>query len=131
MNKKIFIIDNEANILYSLKALFSETGFEVGVENSFCEIKKMVENIISAQSGMLIVDINFFNDCSWADFLHAVKGDEDLKNICVVVYTLNQDDKIEKRVLNNGADYFFSKNDLVVGEFFKKILKIYNNIIKK
>lgn len=126
MPKKIYIIEDDANILYSLQAKFSADGFQVrtnaGVENVFAIINEIKIDI----PDFVILDLILPNFDGF-DLLKELRNTEETKNIPIFIFTNLSDKDSKARGLDLGADYFFIKDDLSMDGFVEKVKKIIEN----
>lgn len=125
MQKRVFIIEDDVNNLYSLQAKLSVEGFAVKTETGNSEIEEVINKIKLYKPDYIILDL-ILPKIDGFDILSAIKSDKDFSNIAVFVFTnlSDMDSKIRSEKL--GADYYFIKNEFVIDEFVNK----FNNIIK-
>ena len=129
MNKKTFIVEDDANLLYSLQAKFSLVGVEVETNSGNTGISELINDIKKAKSNFIILDL-ILPKIDGFEILKTIKKDDDLTNLPVFIFSSLGDEDSKSRALELGAKYYFVKNDFNVDEFVDKILKIVNNANK-
>jgi len=126
MAKKIYIIEDDANILYSLQAKFSTEGFEVKTDNGVGHILEIVNHVKMFIPQILVLDL-ILPKFDGFDLLHEFKRKEETKNIPIFVFTNLSDEDSKSRGLNLGADYYFIKDEFSIDQFVAKVKKIIEN----
>ena len=126
MNKKTFIVEDDANLLYSLQAKLSLVGVEVETNSGNTGISELINDIKKAKPNFIILDL-ILPKVDGFEILKTVKKDDDLANLPVFIFSSLSDEDSKSRGLELGAKYYFVKNDFNVDEFVDKILKIVNN----
>ena len=129
MGKKIFIIEDNVNILAALKAKLSVLGFEVDTNLGNGNINEIKHNIIKFGPDFIILDL-ILPEVSGFDILKMIKHDEHIYqhlSTPVFIFADLSDEDIKKRCDTLGADYFFVKNDFNIDEFVTKVKKIMHN----
>ncbi len=129
MNKKTFIVEDDANLLYSLQAKLSLVGVEVETNSGNTGISELINDIKKAKPNFIILDL-ILPKVDGFEILKTVKKDDDLANLPVFIFSSLGDEDSKSRALELGAKYYFVKNDFNVDEFVDKILKIVNNANK-
>jgi len=124
-NKKIFIIEDDANLLYGLQAKFSVDGFKVTTDEGLDKAQVM-EKIKILKPDYIILDIilpriNGFN------LLAEIKADPAISKIPVFIFTNLSDNDSRQKGLKLGVDYYLVKVELSLDEFVAKFKKIIAN----
>jgi len=126
MKKKFLIIEDDANILYSLQAKLNVSGFQTMIDNGSFGIHETIYRIIEEKPDYIILDL-ILPDIDGFDLLHNIKGHKDISSIPVFVFTNLSDEGTKELVDKIGGDYYFLKNELNIDQFTTKILKIIKN----
>lgn len=129
MNKKIFIIEDDANILYALQAKFSIEGFNVEVDNGTGEREDVLNKIRIFRPDFVVMDL-VLPKMDGKELLHAIKADEHTSDSYIFVFSDFSDEDDRARRERTGADYFLVKNDFIVDDFVSKVKKIIKNKAK-
>ena len=126
MPEKIYIIEDNANILYSLQAKFSADGFKVTTDVGTDDILVIENRIKMSMPDVIIMDLILPNFDGF-DLLKKLKGLDETKNTPIFVFTNLSDKDSRARGLDLGADYFFIKDEFSIDGFVDKVKKIINN----
>ncbi|MFZ2310731.1 MAG: response regulator [Patescibacteria group bacterium] len=126
MDKKIFIIEDDSNILYSLEASFSAEGLEVMTSEGDEEIDEVMENIEDFAPDYLILDV-ILPKLDGFEIIKKIKDDSEMADLPIFVFSDISDEDSRSRSLEMGADYFFPKEDFDAYEFAEKVKKIMAN----
>lgn len=126
MNKKILIIEDDANLLYGLQAKFSLAGFNVEINSGNVEITEIMSDIKKFKPDYIILDL-LLPKVDGFDILNKLKADKETADLPVFIFTnLSDKDSKEKGVNLNVAHYFI-KGDFSIDDFVEKIMKIIKN----
>lgn len=125
MNEKIFIIEDDANILYGLAAKFGVSGFQVETDTGAGDITALMRKIKMFKPNFIILDLILPHTDGFF-LLEAIKSDKEVDSLNFVFTNLSDEDS-RARGMKLGADYYFIKNDFSTGEFVKKVIKIIKN----
>lgn len=126
MVKKIFIIEDDANILYSLEANFSAEGLEVETHEGEEEVEEIMDDIRDFQPDYLILDV-ILPKLDGFDVIKRIKEDGELADLPIFIFSDISDEDSRSRSLEIGADYFFPKEEFDTYEFAEKVKKIMAN----
>ena len=126
MPEKIYIIEDNANILYSLQAKFSADGFKAKTDAGIDDILVIENRIKMYMPDVIIMDLILPNFDGF-DLLKKLKGLDETKNTPIFVFTNLSDKDSRTRGLDLGADYFFIKDEFSIDGFVDKVKKIINN----
>ncbi len=129
MSKKLFIIEDDANILYGLRAKFSIGGFQVEIDMGVGGVEEILNKIKSFNPDFIILDL-MLPKVDGFSVLSGVKAENGLEKTPVLIFTNLSDEDSRARSKNLGADYYFIKNDFIIDEFVKKVEKIISNRLK-
>lgn len=126
MDKKIFIIEDDSNILYSLEANFSAEGLDVMTSEADEEIDELIENINDFGPDYLVLDI-ILPKLDGFEIIKRLKEESETADLPIFVFSDVSDEDSRSRSLEMGADYFFPKEDFDAYEFAEKVKKIMAN----
>ena len=126
MDKKIFIIEDDANILYSLEANFSAEGLDTQTSEGEEELDEILENIRDFEPDYLILDV-ILPKLDGFEIIKKIKEDDELSDLPIFVFSDISDEDSRSRSLEIGADYFFPKDEFDTYEFTEKVKKIMAN----
>jgi len=125
-NKKIFIIEDDANTMASLQAKFSTSGYQVLTHNGVGTIEEVIKVFKETRPAYIILDL-MLPQVDGFDLLARVKADGDLTGVPVFVFTNFSDKDTKDRCEELGADHYFVKSDYSFDEFVEKVVKIIDN----
>ena len=126
MPKKLFIIEDDVNILYGLRAKFSVGGFQVETDAGTGTIEEILRKIKGFNPDFIILDLILPKVDGFA-VLSGLKADRDIAGALVFIFTNLSDKDSRIKGENLGADYYFIKNDFAIDEFVEKVEKIIRN----
>jgi len=125
-NKKIFILEDDVNLLYGLEAQFSADEFVVESSEGEEELEELLDNIRSFSPDYMILDL-ILPKLDGFEIIKRIKEDEELSNLSIFIFTDLSDEDSKNRSLELGADYYFIKDDFDTYEFAEKVKKIIGN----
>lgn len=129
MSKKIFIIEDDANLLSGLQAKFSLAGFEIETNSGNVEIQEIINDIKKFQTSFIVLDLILPQVDGFA-IIKAIKEDEEISDSPIFVFSNLSDQDSKSRGLNLGVKHYFVKNDFSIDEFVGKVIKIIENEIR-
>jgi len=129
MEKKIYIVEDDANILYGLQAKLSLADFQVEVNSGNMEIENLMDSIRKAKPDFIILDL-ILPRLDGFDVVKAIRADQNISNLPIFIFTNLSDQDTKSRGLALGVNYFFIKNDFNVDDFVVKVKKIIENAEK-
>lgn len=124
-NKKILIIEDDANLLYGLQAKFRVEGFEVITDEGADETEAM-EKIKILKPNFIILDI-ILPKINGFQMLAKIKADPAISKIPVFIFTNLSDSDSRQKGAALGADFYLIKTELNLDEFVAKFKKIIEN----
>lgn len=126
MPKKIFIIEDDVNILYSLQAKLRVDGHQVitSMGNETDEI--VLEKIKSHSPDYLILDL-ILPVSDGFNILRLLKSSWGLPHLPVFIFTSLGDSESREKVDKLGASHYLLKSELNIDEALEKINKILAN----
>jgi len=126
MEKKIFIVEDDANILYGLEANFSAEGLDVETSEGEEEMEELLDNIRDFGPNYLILDV-ILPRLDGFELIKKIKEDDELSDLPIFIFSDISDEDSRSRSLEMGADYFFPKDEFDTYEFTEKVKKIMAN----
>ena len=127
---KVFIIEDDINVLSGLEAKFGSLGMSVSANSGVEEACKIMRSIISFRPDYIILDFILpLTDA--AMILHDIKSNEATYNIPVFIFSDISENDIKSQCRNWGDMYYFVKNDFSLDQFIEKVIKIIKNRKKK
>lgn len=124
--KRVFIIEDDANILYGLQARLGLEGFKIEVNNGSGEIFDLVNKIKTFNPKYVILDL-LMPEVDGFEIAKAIKSDSETEKIIIFAFTNLSDSDSKNKALDVGVDYYFLKKELTVDELVDKIIKILAN----
>jgi two-component system chemotaxis response regulator CheY len=125
-NKKIFIIEDDSNLLYGLEAQFTADEFEVDISAGDEEIEELVTRLQDFDPDYIILDL-ILPKVDGFEIIKRIKADDELNDRQIFIFTDLSDEDSHQRSLSLGADYVFLKDDFDTFEFAEKVKKIIAN----
>lgn len=128
-NNKIFIVEDDANLLYGLESQFVGAGLEVEVSEADEEIEELLTTIKEFNPDYLVLDL-ILPKIDGFELVKRIKGDDELGEKEIFIFTDLSDEDSRSRSLEIGADYVFFREDFDTFEFAEKVIKIIANKTK-
>ena len=126
-NNKIFIVEDDANLLYGLESQFIGAGLEVEVsEADENDIEEIISEIRESDPNYIVLDL-ILPKIDGFELVKKIKADSDLGDKEIFIFTDLSDEDSRSRSLEIGADYVFFKEDFDTFEFAEKVIKIIAN----
>jgi len=125
-SKKIFILEDDVNILYGLEAQFSADEFLVESSEGEEDLEELLSNIRSFNPDYLILDL-ILPKLDGFEVVKRIKEDEETSELPIFIFTDLSDEDSKNRSLELGADYYFIKEEFDTYEFAEKVKKIIGN----
>lgn len=126
MSKKVFVIEDDANILYGLEAQFSAADLDVEVSEADEEMEELMGKIRDFDPDYIITDL-ILPKVDGFEVIKKIKEDEELREKEIFIFTDLSDEDSRSRSLEVGADYVFFKEEFDTFEFAEKVKKIIAN----
>lgn len=120
MEKKIFIIEDDPNILYGLQDRFSSEGYEIETSNGEEELDELTKSIRKFQPDYMILDL-ILPKLDGFDVIKRMKEEELVADSNVFIFTDLSDEDSRQRSQELGVDYYFVKNEFDINEFSEKV----------
>jgi len=122
-NKKIFIVEDDANLLYGLESQFSADEFEVETATGDEEIEELMDKIKDFEPNYIILDL-ILPKIDGFEIIKKLKSDDELNDKQIFIFTDLSDEDSRQRSLQLGADYVFFKEEFDTFEFAEKVKRI-------
>ena len=122
-NKKIFIIEDDANLLYGLESQFAADEFEVETATGNEDMEELLEMLRDSDPDFIILDL-ILPKLDGFEIIKKLKTDDELNDKQIFIFTDLSDEDSRQRSLNLGADYVFFKEEFDTFEFAEKVKKI-------
>jgi DNA-binding response OmpR family regulator len=129
MNDRIFIIEDDANILYGLESQFSDAGLEVETSSGDESLEGLLFKLKTFDPSYIVLDL-ILPKIDGFEVIKKIKGDQEMSDREIFVFTDFSDEDAKQRSLRSGADYVFFKEEFDSYEFAEKIKKIISNQAK-
>lgn len=128
-DKKIFLLEDDVNILYGLEAQFSADDFLVESSEGDEELEELLNNIKDFAPDYMILDL-ILPKLDGFEIVKRIKEDEEMADLPIFIFTDLSDEDSKNRSLELGADYYFIKEEFDTYEFAEKVKKIIGNKAK-
>jgi len=129
MKKKIFLIEDDATIIFGLSAKMGNEGFNIVQDDGSGEMKDVWVKINSERPDYIVLDL-IVPGYDGFDLLRKIKSDPVISEIPVFVFTNMTDTDTKIKCDAVGADYFFIKTEFDIDEFVDKVKVIIQNLEK-
>lgn len=124
--KKIFIIEDDADILYGLESQFAAGEFAVEVSSGDEEPEELMNRLHDFAPGYIVLDL-ILPKVDGFEIIKKIKADDELADKQIFIFTDLSDEDSRSRSLELGADYVFFKEEFDTFEFAEKVKKIVAN----
>ena len=125
-NQKIFIIEDDANLLYGLDAQFTNAELLVETATGEEELDELLNQMKDFDPDYVILDL-ILPKIDGFEIIKRMKSDDELNDRQIFIFTDISDEDSRQRSLELGADYFFFKEEFDTFEFAEKVKKIIAN----
>lgn len=125
-NKRIFIVEDDADLLYGLEAQFASDEFVVEMATGEEEIEELLAQLKDFDPAYVILDL-ILPKIDGFEIIKKMKADDELNDKQIFIFTDVSDEDSRQRSLDLGADYFFFKDDFDTFQFAEKVKKIIAN----
>ncbi len=125
-NQKIFIIEDDINLLYSLESHFSVGEFQVSISQGDEELEELINKIKGVLPNYIVLDL-ILPKLDGFEIIKKIKEDSELNNIPIFIFTDLSDEDSKARSIEMGAEYYFLKEELDTFQFAEKVKKIIEN----
>jgi len=129
-SKKLFIVEDDANILYGLESQFTAADLDVEISEADEEIEELMTEIKDFDPDYIVLDL-ILPKMDGFEVVKRIKSDDELSEKEIFIFTDLSDEDSRGRSLELGADYIFFKDEFDTFEFAEKVIKIVGNKEKK
>lgn len=129
-DKKIFIIEDDVNLLYGLEAQFNNAGFRVEINEADNDDDEIINHLRKFKPDYIILDL-ILPKVEGFELLQRIKADDELGEKEIFIFTDLSHEDSRERSLEMGADYVFFKEDFDTFSFAEKVIKIIKNKNKR
>jgi len=126
VNRKIFIIEDDADLLYGLESQFAADDFEVETSSGEEDLVEVMDSMREFSPSYLILDL-ILPKIDGFEIIKKIKADDELRELQIFIFTDLSDEDSRQRSLQLGADFVFLKEEFDTYEFSEKIKKIIAN----
>jgi len=128
--KKIFIVEDDPNILYGLESQFTADNFEIESSEGDEDLGELFNRIQEFDPDYFILDL-ILPKLDGFEIVKKIKEDPALNEKEIFIFTDLSDEDSRSRSLELGADYVFFKEEFDTYEFAEKVKRIISNQEKK
>ncbi len=125
-SKKIFIIEDDADIMYGLESQFSAANYELALSNGQEEMSELLDNLREFNPDCIILDL-ILPKLDGFEIVKLIKADSELGDKQIFIFTDLSDEDSRSRSLELGADYIFFKEEFDTFQFAEKVKRILAN----
>lgn len=125
-NKKIFILEDDINILYGLASQLSADNFIVESSEGEEDISLLLDNIRTFSPDYIILDL-ILPKLDGFEVLKKIREDSEMSEVPIFIFTDVSDEDSKQRSFGLGASQYFLKDEFDVYGFAQKIRKIIEN----
>ena len=105
MKKRILVVEDEPNIVISLRFLLENAGFDVEVETNG---REALDHILNNTPDALVLDV-MLPELDGFEILQKIRSDENVSGLPVLMLTAKGQREDRKNALDFGADLFITK----------------------
>ncbi|MDP3836919.1 MAG: response regulator [bacterium] len=124
--KKIFLLEDDTNILYGLEAQFGSDEFIVESSEGEEPLEELLDNIRDFEPDYIILDL-ILPKLDGFEVVKRIREDADLSEVMIFIFTDLSDEDSKNRSIELGAEYYFIKEEFDTYEFAEKVKKIIDN----
>lgn len=121
--KNVFIIEDDINILYGLRDIFSSNDYEVETSDSNEELEDLLARIKKFQPKIIVLDL-ILPKVDGLEIVKRIKEDEAISDAEIFIFTDLSEEDGRSRSVGLGANYYFMKNEFDVYTFSNKVMRI-------
>ncbi len=125
-NQKIFIVEDDANLLYNLESHFGIDQFIVESSQGDEEFEELIDRIKGFMPDYVILDL-ILPKIDGFEVVKRLKDENELMDVPIFIFTDLSDEDSKARSLQMGAEYYFIKEELDTYQFAEKVKKIIEN----
>ncbi|NCD00895.1 response regulator [bacterium] len=123
MSKRIFIIEDDANLLYGLQARFSSEGYEIETSTGDESREELISFIRKGDFDHVILDVILPKHDGF-ELIEEIRSTDKISDIPVFIFTDLSEADGKARSEELGVNYYFVKSEFDVNEFADKVIRI-------
>ncbi|HNV12674.1 MAG TPA: response regulator [bacterium] len=120
---KIFVIEDDLNILYGLRDIFTSNDFEVEISDSREDTEELISKIRKFKPDSVILDM-VLPEIDGQDLIKRIKSDSSISDAEIFIFTDLSEADGRSRSVGLGANYYFMKGEFDVYTFSSKVMRI-------
>ncbi|PKM91533.1 hypothetical protein CVU82_02980 [Candidatus Falkowbacteria bacterium HGW-Falkowbacteria-1] len=120
---KIFIIEDDLNILYGLRDIFASNDFELDISDSKEDLEELISKIRKFKPDSIILDM-VLPEIDGQELIRRIKSDSEISNAEIFIFTDLSDEDGRARGVGLGANYYFMKNEFDIYVFSGKVMRV-------
>ncbi len=121
--KKIFIIEDDVDILSGLNSIFTSNDYEVETNDSMEELEDIIKKIERFQPDIVVLDI-VLPKLDGLEIIKKIKENDKINNSEIFIFTDLSDEDSKSRSVGLGANYYFLKSEFDIYTFSNKVMRI-------
>ncbi len=121
--KSIFIIEDDLNILYGLRDIFSSNDYELALSDSNEDVDEILQKIKKFKPDVVILDL-ILPKIDGAELIKKIKEDDTVNNAEIFIFTDLSDADSQTRSVGLGANYYFMKSEFDIYAFANKVMRV-------
>lgn len=121
--KRIFIIEDDTNILYGMRDIFSSNDYDVEISDSNEDLEELINKIRKFKPEVIILDI-VLPKLDGLEIVKTIKTDETISSAEIFIFTDLSEEDGRSRSVGLGANYYFMKNEFDIYTFSNKVMRI-------
>ena len=119
---RIFIIEDDLNILYGLRDIFTSNDFEIEISDSREDVEDLLSKIKKFKPDSVILDM-VLPELDGQELIRKIKADSSNDAEIFIFTDLSEADG-QSRSVGLGANYYFMKSEFDVYTFSNKLMRI-------
>ena len=121
--KKVFIIEDDVNILYGLRDIFASNDYEVGISDANDSLEDLLNQIREFKPKIIVLDL-VLPKLEGLEIVRKIKEDDVLSSSEIFIFTDLSDEDGRSRSVGLGANYYFVKSEFDIYSFANRIMRI-------
>ena len=124
MSNKIFLIEDDENILYGLQDRFTSSGYTIEISDASEEMDDLIKRVKEKNPDYVILDL-VLPKLDGMEIIKRLKNDEESNNnLQILIFTDLSEEDCKSRSVGLGVNHYFLKSDLDVNEFADRVEEI-------
>ncbi len=126
MDTRIFIVEDDANLLYGLQARFSSEGYETETSTGEESKEELIQFIKRGKFDYIILDVILPKHDGF-ELVEEIRQNDSLLDIPIFIFTDLSEADGKARSEELGINYYFVKSDFDINEFADRVIRIISN----